>query len=112
MKQSPDDVTQFHSVDHTTNPAFFTQFMDTSHAQPTAQSYKQEIMEQLALHEGATILDVGCGTGHDAQDLARAVGASGRVVGVDSSETMLAAARARAAKAQLPLEFVLANATA
>ena len=60
MKQSPDDVTQFHSVDHTTNPAFFAQFMDTSHAQPTAQSYKQAIMEQLAVKIGATILDIGC----------------------------------------------------
>jgi ubiquinone/menaquinone biosynthesis C-methylase UbiE len=88
MKKSTDDVTQFHSVDQTTNPTFFTQFMDTSHALPTAQSYKQEIMEQLALSVGATILDVGCGTGQDAQDLARAVGPRGRVVGIDSSETI------------------------
>jgi cyclopropane fatty-acyl-phospholipid synthase-like methyltransferase len=61
MKQSPDDVTQFHSVAHTTNPVCFAQFMDTSHTQPTEQSYKQEIMEQLAVQKGATILDVGCG---------------------------------------------------
>ena len=111
MKNFTDDVTQFHSVDQTTNPAFFAQFMDTSHAQPTAQSYKQAIMEQLALREGATILDVGCGTGQDAQDLARAVGLRGRVVGVDSSETMLEVARARAASMQLPVEYVLADAT-
>lgn len=110
MKKPADDVTQFHSVDQTTNPAFFTQFMDTSHAQPTAQSYKQIIMEQLALQEGATILDVGCGTGQDSLDLARAVGPHGRVVGVDNSETMLQEARTRAANAQLPAEYVLADA--
>ena len=111
MKKLTDDVTQFHSVDQTANPTFFTQFMDTSHAQPTAQSYKQEIMEQLALKEGATILDVGCGTGQDAQDLARAVGARGRVVGIDSSETMLEVARTRVADMQIPVEYVLADAT-
>ncbi|HLQ30483.1 MAG TPA: methyltransferase domain-containing protein [Ktedonobacteraceae bacterium] len=111
MKQPTDDLTQFHSVDHTTNPTSFVQFMDTSHALPTAQSYKQEMMEQLALQEGATILDVGCGTGHDAQDLARAVGPRGRVVGIDCSETMLEVARARVADMQLPVEYVLADAT-
>ena len=58
MKKPDDDVTQFHSVDHTTNPTSFVQFMETSHAQPTAQSYKQIIMEQLALQEGCN--DSGC----------------------------------------------------
>jgi ubiquinone/menaquinone biosynthesis C-methylase UbiE len=111
MKDFTNDVTQFHSVDHTANPAFFAHFMDTSHAQPTAQSYKQAIMEQLALREGATILDVGCGTGQDAQDLALVVGSHGHVVGVDSSETMLEVARARAASMQLPVKYVLADAT-
>lgn len=111
MKQPTDDVTQFHSVDQTTNPTFFAQFMETSHALRTAQVYKQVMMEQLALQEGATILDVGCGTGQDAQDLARAVGPRGRVVGIDTSETMLREARARADQAQLPVEYVLADAT-
>lgn len=111
MKKPDDDVTQFHSVDHTTNPTSFVQFMETSHAQPTAQSYKQIIMEQLALQEDATILDVGCGTGQDTLDLAQAVGPRGRVIGVDNSETMLEAARARAAQMQLPVEYVLADAT-
>lgn len=111
MKQSTNDVTQFHAVDQTANPTSFIQFMDTSHAQPTAQSYKRAIMEQLALQEGAAILDIGCGTGQDVLDLAQAVGPHGRVVGIDSSETMLEAARARTAQAQLAVEYVLADAT-
>lgn len=111
MTQSGDNVAQFHSVDLATNPAFFAQFMDTSHRLTTAQSYKQAIMEQLAIQEGAVILDVGCGTGQDAQDLARAVGPHGRVIGIDSSATMLQEARARAIDTQLPVEYVLADAT-
>lgn len=110
MKKPVDDLTQFHSVDRTTNPASFVHFMDTSHAQPTAQSYKQAMMEQLAVKIGATILDVGCGTGQDALDLAQAVGPHGRVIGIDSSETMLQEARTRAAQARLPVEYVLADA--
>src|SRR5262249_44904980 len=99
------------SVDHAANPAAFVQFMDAAHAQPTAHSYKQLMLEQLALREGATVLDVGCGTGQDTLELARVLGPGGRVVGIDSSETMLAAARARAAQADLAVAFVRADAT-
>ena len=74
MQKPINDVTQFHSVDQTTNPTFFAQFMHTSHALQAAQTYKQEMRTQLAIQEGATLLDVGCGAGQDAQDLARAVG--------------------------------------
>jgi ubiquinone/menaquinone biosynthesis C-methylase UbiE len=105
-----DDVTQFHSVDQATKPLFFTQFMDTSHAQQTTRCYQQEIIERLAIRNGATILDIGCGTGQDTQDLVQAVGSSGRVVGIDKSETMLQVARTRADQAQLPVEYVLADA--
>ena len=108
--QPVDDVTQFKAVDHAANPAFFTQFMDTSHALRTAQSYKQEIMAQLAPGESAAILDVGCGAGQDTLDLARAVGSRGRIVGLDSSETMLEEARTRAASAQLVIEYVSGDA--
>jgi ubiquinone/menaquinone biosynthesis C-methylase UbiE len=111
MQQPVDDVTQFHSVDQATNPEFFAQFMNTSHRLQTAQAYKQEMREQLAIQEGATLLDVGCGAGQDTLELARAVGPRGRVVGIDNSSTMLQEARAHAAQEQLPLEYVLADAT-
>ncbi|MBA2681772.1 MAG: methyltransferase domain-containing protein [Ktedonobacteraceae bacterium] len=110
MQNPTNDVTQFNAVDQAANPAFFTQFMNTSHAQQTARVYKQRILEQLALREGATVLDVGCGAGQDAQDLAQVVGPGGQVVGIDSSETMLEEARAHAASLQLPVEYILADA--
>jgi ubiquinone/menaquinone biosynthesis C-methylase UbiE len=109
-KTTNDDVTQFHSVDQTANPAFFTQFMDKSRSQQ-GQIYRQVMMQQLAIQECATILDVGCGTGQDTLELARAVGSRGRVIGIDLSETMLQEARARAANEQLRVEYVLADAT-
>ena len=49
----------------------------------------------LAPGLGATVLDLGCGTGRAAPHLGAAVGPSGRVVGVDVTPEMLAVARAR-----------------
>jgi ubiquinone/menaquinone biosynthesis C-methylase UbiE len=48
----------------------------------------------LDLHGGETVLDVGCGGGSHLSELRAAVGAEGRVIGVDYSPRMLARARA------------------
>ena len=41
------------------------------------------VISRVAVLEGATILDDGCGSGYIAQELARLVGPSGKVIGVD-----------------------------
>jgi SAM-dependent methyltransferase len=43
----------------------------------------------LSLSPGDGVLDVACGTGNFSRDFARSVGATGLVVGIDVSETML-----------------------
>lgn len=43
--------------------------------------------------DGATVLDLGCGTGRDVYMLSKLVGASGRVIGVDMTEAQLDVAR-------------------
>src|SRR3982751_108959 len=45
------------------------------------------------LRPGLSVLDVGCGTGAITAGIARAVGPSGRAVGVDRDEAMLEIAR-------------------
>ena len=55
----------------------------------------------LAPRPGESVLDIGCGGGETALDLARAVAPDGTVVGVDLSAAVLAFAR-RAAKARRP----------
>src|SRR5581483_6343076 len=52
-----------------------------------------------ALPAGATVLDIGCGAGFDAQHAARQVGPEGRVIGIDMTPAMLTAARAAADEA-------------
>jgi ubiquinone/menaquinone biosynthesis C-methylase UbiE len=55
-----------------------------------------EVVPRLGLKGGETVLDVGCGAGHNFPYLLAAIGADGRVVGVDLAENMLAKARRRA----------------
>jgi SAM-dependent methyltransferase len=63
-----------------------------------------------ALRPGEHVLDVGCGSGSTTRRAAREVGAGGRVVGLDISEQMLAAAAAQPANdGGAPLEWVAAD---
>jgi len=63
--------------------------------------YGTRTVERLALPRGATVLDVGCGSGASALPAAVAVGPDGRVVGIDLAERLLALARAKAARRNL-----------
>jgi arsenite methyltransferase len=59
------------------------------------------------LHEGETVLDLGSGAGADVLISARRVGPTGRAIGLDMTDEMLALARANAAQAGVEnAEFV------
>ena len=62
-----------------------------------ARLIARQVVPRLGLRGGETILDVGCGAGHNFPYLLAAIGAGGRVIGVDLSVPMAARARARAA---------------
>ena len=72
---------------------------------------KRTSIDVMGLQPGDAALDVGCGTGDEVKLIAERVGPSGRAVGVDISEDLLAAARARA-PAGAATEFVAADAHA
>jgi len=98
-------ATGMRDVDRTTDPDFFVRYLDTASAQEPIQAFKRRSFELLEVKPGAQLLDVGCGTGDDVRTLAQMVGSTGRVVGVDHSETMIAEARKRAAGLNLPVEY-------
>ena len=58
-------------------------------------------IEQLALSEGESVLDIGCGCGATTFELARRVGAPGQVTAVDISKPMLDVARRAANEAHV-----------
>jgi ubiquinone/menaquinone biosynthesis C-methylase UbiE len=64
------------------------------------------------LAPGATVLDLGCGSGLDSLIAAQRLGGTGRVIGVDFSATMLLRARHNAPPnaGQTPIHFVQSDA--
>jgi ubiquinone/menaquinone biosynthesis C-methylase UbiE len=101
-----EDVTRFTAVDRQAEPGFFISFLDAGNALEDIKSVKRVMLSQLELCDGASLLDVGCGTGEDVRDLAQLVGPRGRVVGVDVSGAMIAEAKKRHVSSELPVEFV------
>jgi len=67
----------------------------TSDERPERVARRRKLLEALTVQPGERILDVGCGAGQLAAEIATLVGPAGRVEGVDISEAMLAAARDR-----------------
>ena len=62
---------------------------------PDVRAQRRRVIELLAPQTGWRVLDIGCGPGHLAAELAERVGPTGRVFGTDISADMLAlAARA------------------
>jgi ubiquinone/menaquinone biosynthesis C-methylase UbiE len=72
--------------------------------------YGGRTVERLAIPSGATVLDVGCGTGASAIPAAERVGPKGKVIAVDLAERLLDIARHKAAIRNLEnIEFRLGD---
>lgn len=59
------------------------------------KAYRKHAVAQLRLEPGNTVVELGCGTGMNFPLLQNHVGPTGRIVGIDYSEAMLAEARKR-----------------
>lgn len=66
---------------------------------------RKRMVDLLPLHDGDAVLDVGCGTGDLAIEVAKRIGTRGQVVGIDGSEEMIAHARQKVQRRHLPIEF-------
>ncbi|MDP3859864.1 MAG: methyltransferase domain-containing protein [Stagnimonas sp.] len=73
-------------------------------------SFENLLVDAALARPRGRVLDVGCGTGSTTLALARRLGALVRCTGVDISEPMIAAARARAGREGSPAQFLRANA--
>jgi ubiquinone/menaquinone biosynthesis C-methylase UbiE len=74
---------------------------------PRFMAMLNEYLDAMALHPGARVLDLGCGTGVAGREVARRPGFAGRVMGIDRSPYLIALARKRALEHALSawLEF-------
>jgi ubiquinone/menaquinone biosynthesis C-methylase UbiE len=73
------------------------------------ERWRRLAVDRLFLGDGATVVDVGCGTGLNFESLRTAVGTRGRVIGIDASPEMIELARERVSRrAWTNVELVLA----
>lgn len=72
--------------------------LDVSYKGADISKRRAENMAALAPGPGERVLDLGCGQGLLTEELARAIGPTGEVFGVDPSDDMLSGARARCAE--------------
>lgn len=72
--------------------------------------FEDLLMEAVLAGPGGRLLDVGCGTGSTTLAAARLLGEKGHCTGIDISDPMVAAARARAEREGTPARFIRANA--
>lgn len=96
---------EFDQVDKTIDPADFVRYLDTTRASDFFQEIKHRSYALLDLKPGDAVCDLGCGTGDDVLAMATLVGAGGRALGIDASQTMLDEARRRASARGVAAEF-------
>ncbi|HLF05642.1 MAG TPA: methyltransferase domain-containing protein [Thermoplasmata archaeon] len=94
-------------VDSSADPSRFVAFLDATRARllEMARADPARFFAHLELREGQHVLEIGCGTGDYARVYSGLLGASGRVLGIDYSTTMVEEARRRAAGSGARLEF-------
>jgi SAM-dependent methyltransferase len=68
--------------------------------------FEELLVEALPAESGSRVLDVGCGAGSTTLAVARRLGANGRAMGIDISDPLIAAARARAEREGTPASFI------
>jgi ubiquinone/menaquinone biosynthesis C-methylase UbiE len=76
----------------------------------TFQPIEDLLVDAILAGSPRRVLDVGCGTGATTLAVARRLGTNGECVGIDISEPMTDAARARAEREGTPARFIRADA--
>ena len=101
---------------HESNRAFYDRISEAYDwlSESNERAARQTGVEILNLKPGEQVLEIGFGTGNEILDLAKLVGAGGKVNGIDISPGMLAVAQRKVSKAGLatPIELQVGDARA
>ena len=112
VDSSPSRWRSYRHVDATEDPGSFANQLEQIASVAFVAREKRRSLELLGLAAGASVLDVGCGSGVDLAALAQRVGSGGRVVGLERSGALIEAARAQGRERAGPIELVQGDACA
>ena len=87
---------EFAQPDLSDNPRYFIEFLDMLDRIPKMKEVRHATYKAMDLAPGSHVLDVGCGHGTAAIEMARLVADHGKIEGVDISDGMIAEAKMRA----------------
>ena len=90
-----DTVHGFGHVDRATDAHYYFQFLDELSMLRSVQECRELILDMLDIRPGHQLLDIGCGLGDEVRAMARLAGDTGKAVGLDNSQVMIAEATRR-----------------
>lgn len=82
-------------IDSSLNPDNFIDFLDRCSENEQIRLQKRRCFELLDVQPGHCVLNAGCGTGEDVNELGGLVGTQGAGLGIDKSASMIQAAKSR-----------------
>jgi ubiquinone/menaquinone biosynthesis C-methylase UbiE len=103
-----DFATGFQKVD-TAEVDVLVKFLEDANNFPSVKDGFEEQLKWLNIQEDHYILDIGSGIGDRAWEMAKMVGLSGNVQGIDISETLVSISKERYGSSGLPLHFQVAD---
>lgn len=110
MAKQEDLAAGFRNLDQASDPGAAVRYLSTINMMEALQAARRFEHSLLGVQAGHRVLDVGCGLGDDVRALGERVGESGKAVGVDSSEKMLAEAKKRQGEPAPQVEYRLGDA--
>lgn len=96
----------FKNVDQTQDSNKYSNCLSLLNSLDFFRTYKQKTFELLALGNGLTVLDIGCGLGEDVLAMSKLVSPVGKVTGIDASESLLEQARVKLGEVNANVEFL------
>ena len=106
-----EDLMNFNRIDETEKPGEFIAFLDTASRNKGIAAMKSRTYELLDAKPGRRILEVGCGTGDDARQIAEMIAPTGSLIAIDKSEAIICEARRRSQGRNDSIKFAVGDAT-
>lgn len=100
---------EFSNLDSSPDAEYLMASMDVMLSLESIRAVKQHAIASMQLKPGDSVLEVGCGTGEDAELIGQLVGDKGSVVAIDLSQRMINEAKRRSTQANV--DYLVADAS-